>query len=338
VSTQQYALVGSSAGLVVGVAGLVFVGIYRSGLGRSFNGFWSKWVSVPMQVLSLLSSAGAAFERPEAKADWVPNVAVGIVAFVVWTTLQILIDYYLKEGERFNLKRFEDSQRRNDAYIWLFGSMRKLVDSKLSHIRGELDSSKGKPTVKGIRECLRTGVELDGFLTAVCQFYIGLVPSPAPKPPNFRAVLYVSQGGCMTPIRGSSHNDNLWEPSPSFEANHAAFALTGCQNPALTVVCVSRQATIMFGDTLAASMRGEFQFLHADQQSYLRSIIACPLGKVWRPDRKLAQCALVIDTNVPDFFLESDRLFLEFCLREFASRIKLELMLEAMLTTGEGSP
>ncbi len=335
---QQYALVATSAGLVVGVVGLVLVGVYRRDLGRSFNGFWSKWISVPMQVLSLLSSAGAAFDRPEAKADWVANVVVGIAAFAVWTTLQILVDYYFKEGERFDFERLEDSQSRNDAYIWLFGSMRKLVDFKLSHIRGELDSSKGKPTVKSIRECLRTGDELDGFLTAVCQFYIGLVSGQSPKPPNFRAVLYVSQGGYMTPIRGSSHNDNLWEPSPSFEANHAAFALTGCQNPALVTVCINRQATIMFGDTLAASDRGEFEFLHADQRSYLRSIIACPLGKVWRPDRKLAQCALVVDTNVPDFFLESDRPFLEFCLREFASRIKLELMLEAMLTSGEGSP
>lgn len=257
-STQYYALLATSGGLVIGGSGLAFVGIYRNDLGRYFNGFWSKWISVPMQVLSLLSSAGAAFERPEAKADWVANVAVGVAAFAVWTTLQISIDYYLKEGERFILKRLEDLRRRNDAYVWLFGSMRKLVDFKVSHLRDKLDSGKGKPTVKGIRECLRTGVELDGFLTAVCQFYIGLVPSPAPKSPNFRAVLYVSQGGYMTPIRGSSHNDNLWEPSPSFEANHAAFALTGCQNPALTVVCVSRQATIMFGDTLAASKRGEF--------------------------------------------------------------------------------
>lgn len=337
-STQQYALVATSTILIVGLAVSVFVGVCRRNLGRLFNGFWSKWISVPMQVSSLLSSAGAAFERPEAKADWAANVLVGIAAFAVWTTLQIVIDYYSKEEERFASRRLGDIQRRNDAYVWLFGSMRKLVDFKVSHLRDKLDSRKGNPSVKGIRECLRTGVELDGFLTAVCQFYIGLVPGQSPKPPNFRAVLYVSQDGYMTPIRGSSHNDNLWEPSPSFEANHAAFALTGCQKPALTVVCVSRQAIVMFGDTLAASDRGEFQFLHADQQSYLRSIIACPLGKVWRPDRKLAQCALVVDTNVPDFFLESDRPFLEFCLREFASRIKLELMLEAMLTREEGSP
>jgi len=93
--------------------------------------------------------------------------------------------------------------------------------------------------------------------------------------------------------------------------------------PSLTVSCVNKQAAVIIPDTLAAETKGEFYFLHENQRSYLRSIVGFPLGKVCCTDRTSAQAALVIDINVSNFFTEYDRVFLEFCLREFATRIKM---------------
>jgi hypothetical protein len=45
----------------------------------------------------------------------------------------------------------------------------------------------------------------------------------------------------------------------------------------------------------------------------------------------MAEGALVIDTEAAGFFKESDRDSIEFCLREFASRLRLEMLLIALL-------
>ena len=336
-STQQYALATTTFGLIVGASGLVATLFNRGGVARYVNGFWSKAFSIPMQILGLLSSVGATFELPHRKEDWLANAIVGAVAFAIWTTLQLRIDHLLKESEHFNFKELERAESLSVAYLGLFGSIRGLLDRKVSHIWNAHRAHKGKLTVKMVGECLRPSVELDDFLTAVCQFFIGLLPVGARAAPNFRAVVYVSQGGFMTPVRGCSYSDSLWEASPSFEANRDAFALAATPSPALAVTCHNRQATVIVADTVAAAGRGEFHFLHDDQRGYLQSILAFPLGNVCRSDRTLAQSVLVVDTNVKDFFREDDRQLLKFCFREFAGRIKLELMLQAMVANGEVS-
>jgi hypothetical protein len=331
VSLQQSALVAVIMGVLVGLGGILAVRFAWGAVGPRLNAFWSKFVSIPMQFLGLLSSAGATFERSEAKADWWPNAIAGAVAFVTWAILQNLIEYRLKEADRSDAETLKKAEGRIEAFVSLMGTTQVLIDRKVNHMRSALSAQKGKSTtVKTMRDCLRPGIELDDLLTAICKYFIGLVPSQRQTAPNFRAVLFVSNGGILTPEWGSSYIDNSWEKPPSFLANRDAFRLTEPVGASLVVASVLNKAAMLHADTIDAAARGEFTFLHEGQASYLRSIFACPLGKVSRPGPKLEESVLVIDTNVPEFFQEEDRAFLEFCLREFASRIKLELVLEAI--------
>ena len=55
------------------------------------------------------------------------------------------------------------------------------------------------------------------------------------------------------------------------------------------------------------------------------------MGKACGPDGKTTDAVLVINADRANFFRHEDRLNLESTLQEFATRIKLELLLDAVL-------
>jgi len=89
--------------------------------------------------------------------------------------------------------------------------------------------------------------------------------------------------------------------------------------------------TIIVEDCVEAEKRKEFHFFNEDQRGYLRSMMAYYLDEVCGLDGTMTVAALVVDTDAPGFFREASRDSLEFCLREFGARLKLELLLHAML-------
>lgn len=97
------------------------------------------------------------------------------------------------------------------------------------------------------------------------------------------------------------------------------------------VTCVNRKQMVIVEDCEAAAAKGEFHFFNDNQRGYLRSMMAYYLGEVCCDDGSPAVAALVVDTDSAGYFREADRESLKFWLREFAARIKLELLLHAML-------
>ena len=59
------------------------------------------------------------------------------------------------------------------------------------------------------------------------------------------------------------------------------------------------------------------------------------MGEVCCLDGTMTEAALGIDTDAPGFFCEANRDSLEFCLREFGARLKLELLLDSILAERE---
>jgi hypothetical protein len=135
----------------------------------------------------------------------------------------------------------------------------------------------------------------------------------------------------MVPLRAI----NLYNPGynvfSSYQRHRSAFQRNEGDNPSHVVTCVRRRGTIIVEDCVAAAGRGEFFFFNDDQRGYLRSMLAYYLDEVCTEDGTMSVAALVIDTDAPGFFREHDRDAWEFCLREFGSRLKLELLLHAML-------
>ena len=74
------------------------------------------------------------------------------------------------------------------------------------------------------------------------------------------------------------------------------------------------------------------------QRGYLRSLVAFYLGQVCEEPGTMTEGALVIDTDVAGFFKETERDALTFCFQEFSVRLKLELLLLALLAEGKEQP
>ena len=62
-------------------------------------------------------------------------------------------------------------------------------------------------------------------------------------------------------------------------------------------------------------------------------MVAYFVGEVCLENGTIGEGALVVDTEAGGFFKEADRDLLEFCLREFGARLRLEMLLIALLAT-----
>ena len=149
---------------------------------------------------------------------------------------------------------------------------------------------------------------------------------------NFRVGLYVDRNGVMTPAVESV---NLNNPGADIFLSHQthedAFRVSNAGDGASQVVkCVRSPRTIIVEDCVTAADRGAFAFFRIEQRSYLRSMMVCHLGKVCLPSGGEGDAVLSIDTDEPGFFKELERNFLEFTVREFGDRIKLEMILQSL--------
>jgi hypothetical protein len=139
----------------------------------------------------------------------------------------------------------------------------------------------------------------------------------------------------MAPLRAINLNNPSYNVFSSYCLHEPSFRLDANEKRAHVVHCVRQRTTIIVEDCIEASNRGAFHFFNEDQQGYLRSMVAYYLGEVCDLDGTMTEAAIAVDTDAPGFFCEGDRDSLEFCLREFGARLKLELLLHSILATRE---
>jgi hypothetical protein len=142
----------------------------------------------------------------------------------------------------------------------------------------------------------------------------------------------------MTPVQAISLNDSSYTPFKSHEASQPAFRTDAQQNASHVVLCVREKRMIVVEDCAAAADKGEFHFFREAQRTYLRSMVAYYIGAVCLEDGTITEGALVVDTEAAGFFKESERDSLEFCFREFGARLRLEMLLIALLTPRGTNP
>ncbi len=316
---------------IFGTACLIGIFVTWKFIGRHLGDLWPKIITKTIQLISGATSLFGAYAVGAQKEEWLPAVFAGITCVAVWEIVGQLIDNRIKAVDRIDRAALGRAEFQSKLRTMLLTVFRFAVDSKARRIRRQIEQPRRKRGISQIRSALTPHPHLGDLLQNLAVFYQNQLPGGSGENRNFRVGVYLNVDGIMTPVQGVSLNDSSYTPFRSYQAHQSAYRLAASENPSHVVICVRQRRMIIVEDCAKAAEEGDFFFFTEDQRSYLRSMVAFFLGDVSRENGTMAEGALVIDTEAAGFFKESDRDSIEFCLREFAARLRLEMLLIALL-------
>ncbi len=323
--------------IVIGAIGVGLTLRYWSSVGRLASDVAVKVASTVVKFLAGCASVGGAYAAADKNEWWFPAVA-GLLCVVVWDVLEKLIDSRVKAADKIDKQSLAAEQKQSETLTELLTVFRESVADKTKRLMKKLPQRRVKPSAALVRAALTPEDHLGKLLEALAAFLAEQLPPDAPATTNFRIGLYTERGGTMIPLWAVNLNNPTYDVFRSHLAHAAAFRLDCTDHPSHAVKCATHRQTVIVEDCVGTAEAGEFHFFNENQRSYLRSMLAYYLGDVCRDDGTTSVAALVIDTDFTGYFKEEDRAALEFCLREFAVRVKLELLLQSMLTEREPTP
>lgn len=317
----------------VGVAGfllLVLAVCYWRSVGGYVADSWGKVAVEVVQLLVTVGSIATTFAAAADKAVWFRPAVTGAVCLGVWKILQIVLDIQVKAVEAGRKAEAAEYQKQAATYARLLAVLHQAVKGKVGRLYKVIRKRKGLGRIEQVRAALTPHPHLDDLLDAVAEFFCGLLPEPERQVRAFRVGVYVARDRVMKPVHGVSNRNPGANPFTSFELHREYFHLDAAR-PAHAVQVVRQQGMIVVPDCAAAASEGSFYFFNTNQPSYLRSMVSYYLGKVCLEDATMSPAALVIDTDAPGFFKESEQESLRYHLHEFGIRIKLELLLQTLI-------
>lgn len=319
---------------LLGIAALFYVRRKWCTIGSQIQDLAPKVVAEVVQCLAGVTALGAGYAAATDRVEWLRPSIAGAACLVVWKILQILVDNRVLSADRVDKKELERRTRFGEFLVKLLSAIRFGVMRKVKRLRKETKRT-GRPGLARVRRALTPEPHLEDLLESLAGFLVAQVPDYDGGDPNFRVGVYVNRDGHMVPVHAVSWNDPGFNPFTSFEAHGVAFRLDTEEAPSHVVRCIRIKAPIVVPDCLSASQEGSFFYFSDGQRTYLRSLTMHYLGKVCDRIGTMTEAVLAIDTNVAGFFREDRREFLEYCLREFTVRLRLELLLLALLPQAE---
>lgn len=331
-SLPEVVLVVFAAFAVIGAACLILLFAFWRSVGSVLNDLWPKVVTEIIQVLSGLASVGGAFAVASQKPDWLRPAIAGAICLGLWKVVQLVVDNRTKASDKLGKSELERSISAGAFRSLILEALRKAVDRKVKRLRKEVARKGEKPSIGQVRNALTPKPHLDDLLESLGVFFQAQLTVADAEKVNFRIGVYIERSGALTPLHAISLADPGYNPFTSYERHRDRFQL-GPENtrPAHAVLCVRQKGIVVVEDCGEATKGGGFSFFDGSQASYLRSMVAYYLGKVSDERGTMIEAAVVADTNRPGFFAEAERASLEFCLREFGSRLRLELLLAALI-------
>src|SRR5262249_45149099 len=209
----------------------------------------------------------------------------------------------------------------------LISLIRDTVNAKVKRLHRELDREQSRASLQQVRNALTPEPQLAELLQCIAIFFREQLPDVEVENRNFRVGVYADMERQLTPVYAVDLNNPGYNPFRAYESHPERYQLTAGADAATVVKCVQERRTIIVEDCEKAYEMGEFQYFTAAQRNYIRSMMAYYLGEVCRADGTMVPAALAVDTDSRGFFREVNREYLEFWLREFGTRIKLEMLL-----------
>ena len=324
-----------SVSLVAGIAGWAMLAAvwFRRGWARThLVGRWVKYVGKVVQLVATVVGTLRSVAADGDQEQWWHPALASAFAVAGWALLELAVDDVLKEVDKADKKELAAAKDEAASLMKLLSNFRDLADGKARRLAQSLAAGDQRRSITTVRQALVPAEHVTDVMQAMLVYFRSQLPATGGAVRNFRAVLYSEQAGVMVP----THCLDLKQPGVGVASLRSsrqdaaeAFRLDCRDEPSHTVLCVRRRETVIVEDCVSASERGEFRFFHDGQRGYLKSMLAIYLGQVCGPGGAMAEAALVIDTDQPDFFRRSDIAALELAVLEFATRVKLELLLDA---------
>lgn len=262
----------------------------------------------------------------------------GILCLASWTAVDRVIDNRVKLAEGATRSELIAAKEEAVALSRLAEVFRALAESKQARLAAALTDMGAKTSLDRLRRALTPETHVVEVLQNLAVYLRKWRAQDCGPNVNVRVALYLGRSGVLrlhkdydkTHLGGSSFRSYAERPE--------AFEIGRLENALLVVQCLGTNGVLVVPDCDAASSVGEFQFFHSSQTGYLKSVAAYDLGGACAPTGEVVKAALAIDANREDFFRHADRDELLSILVEFGTRIKLELLLDAVLNPKGATP
>lgn len=344
---------------VLAISGLVVL-VATAWFWTTSGKYYAEWYGkVASEIVKVIAAAGpiaTTFSDSQHKGLWFWPMVLGIACLGIWAVLSIILESRAKAfaelakaalGSRVDsleqqVKNCElelaENERAADNLMRLTSVLSESVNRKAKRLTVELHSRGGNPPrINQVRNALTPKPHLNDLLEALAAFFSAQIPEDRRRSFTFRVGVYVESDGVMTPVHGVRQRDAGYIPFKSFREHRDRFRLDS-KEPAHVVQVVRTTQMLIVEDCEAASASGAFFYFDANQPNYLRSMVSYYCGSLCIDNEdKLVPVVIVVDTDATGFFRESDRESIRYCLHEFGVRVKLELLLTALVEGTSGS-
>jgi len=301
------------------------------GLGGFFSGARGHWPSDNLPP-------GTTWGKDFFNDSWNWTMVSAVVAWVLWKTVQIVGEWrrtQLSEATR-------ALERQVLLRTALLTSLRRSVNEKKSRIADGIGVQTTEPPplrCPGACALLRPPHQIRILLEhfALCLKTLHPKPdSPDAARQNFRLCLYVDKGeGVLQPWVWFDMNDvgadvSSFRPEPATDKRDR-FNLKNKRNPAVAVQSVQRGRLLIVPNCKSPPGGINFAYFDTNQERLLESLFSYPIPQFRTKEGGPRTAALVVSTNIPDYFREADRLVLEMFGEEFSSRLNLEAHVLALI-------
>ena len=311
----------------LGIGCLLAVALTWRGVGRAVGDDWPKVTCKVVQLFALYGSTRVAFAVPERKAQWEAATIAGVACLVIWEVVALLIDSRVKVADRLDKGALARAEAELTGRTDLLAVFRNITSEKTKSLARVVRRLTKPPSEATIRTALTPEHLFEDWMYSLCQFFAARPDSIGAARPNFRAALYIGSDGAVTP-----HGQyDLSEPgTPEFGTDTSPSEAFRVYEESLPIVmaCIRNRITVIVEDCFATEGP---QSSAGSHRAYFRSLIAYPLGKVFVEINAASDAAILVESNWPGFFRETGRDSLEYSLREFAVRIKLDALLKVIL-------
>ncbi len=330
---SQFWLSAMGALILFALGSLAGIWRYRQDAVKLVGDFTAKLTAKLIQVVAggVSVYVGLGVKDTTEKEKWLGAALAGLVAVLLWEVVSLWIDSLAKASDRADKAALAELGRQSDARTELLAVFRQAVHDKVRRLM-RVAHRRGRPSVTRIRTALTPVTHLEDLLLKLAIYFSAREHDEPSVTRNFRVGLYAVRGEVIEPVYAVNLNNPNFDVFTSYRRHRQAFRLDETDRPSHITRCIRQRRTLIVEDCETAAAAGEFAFFHDDQRGYLRSMVTYYLDGICGKDGIMMLGALVVDTDAAGFFRESDRDSLEFCLREFGSRVKLELMLFALLT------
>lgn len=331
--------------LATGLGFLAFLAVccFWPRVQKQYSEFWAKLF---VAAFRLVAAAAAVFSRavpaqpgqPWYELPWALTTGVAFVGYFLWEIAGAIGDHKHKQSKEKSAAEVKQeldqlTQDRLDAeqqalrLNWQLTHLRRLVSEKLQRVRRVLRESAGVRSLPRARTGLDPDEQVRFALECLASLlHVEAIENKRPNQ-NFRIGLFVERDGRLELLTAFELATRRHDPFSSYQRYADRYRLDNATNPAHAVRCVVEARTIIVSD---CETDPTFEFFGAQQKNYLRSMIAHPLPNFCEDGITPVRAALLVDTDVPDFFREEEREALESLLTEFVARIDLEYAIRAL--------